>query len=143
VNSTVLRLLAVCAILASAPTRAQEKPQDILQAWIAAGTAVGFAELRYDNRDGGHSQIALAQFPGLTALGVAEGKAEVATGPPPRVYPVPVVGNCSMAGGVLQGGSIGRRLLSSSTGNASMFIRSTEITIPVSTAIPGTEICFL
>jgi len=118
IRTSFILPLFIALLAGSGRVHARENPQTLLQSWIKEGSAVGFADLRYDNRDGGHSQIGLPQFPGLAALGPADGKDKVVPGPPPRVYPMPVVGNCSMAGGVLQGGSLGRRMLSMKQGSA-------------------------
>jgi len=73
---------------------------DAIRAWQAKGTAAGHAGDLYDNRDEGHSRLALDQFPELTPVVYSESarQARVQTGLSLFTFMgTPVLGNSSTA----------------------------------------------
>src|SRR4051812_27870535 len=76
----------------------------LLNEWQAAGTAAGLSEITYENRDAGHSLLNAKEWPQLQVRAAVTGD----SGPATMVRPMPVLGNCSMASGATQLGSLPR-----------------------------------
>lgn len=91
-------------------TTRQDAVGRLLNAWAAEKSAAGLALIQYENRDGQHSQLNVAQYPGLRVFQPSEAdkKAGHDKGVAFVVRPEPTVGNCSMAAPPLTGGSLPR-----------------------------------
>lgn len=79
----------------------------LLNEGFTAGKAAGLAAITYENRDGQHSALEVAQYPQLRVF-----KPDEKSGPPVGIAaalrPMPLVGNCSMSAPADQGGSLPR-----------------------------------
>jgi len=82
----------------------------LLNRWAAEKTAAGLKLIQYENRDGGHSALNTAQYPGLRVYQPTEQekKSGQDKGVALLVRPEPTVGNCSMAAPPASGGSLPR-----------------------------------
>ena len=82
----------------------------LLNAWAAEKSAAGLKLVQYENRDGGHSQLDSAQYPGLKVFQPSEEEKKTGhdKGVAIMVRPEPTVGNCSMAAHPTAGGSLPR-----------------------------------
>lgn len=79
----------------------------LLNEWYQAGTAAGLAEIYYENRDGQHSPLNVAQYPQLQVF-QADAKTGPDKGPSVVLRAHPTVGNCSMSAPAEKGGSLPR-----------------------------------
>lgn len=76
----------------------------LLNEWYAAGTAAGLKAITYENRDGQHSPLNTALYPGLQVYKAVGKDVGAAT----QVRAVPTIGNCSMASAATQVGCLPR-----------------------------------
>lgn len=111
VSTACLTALCFSAVLAADPlTTRKDEVGRILNQAAAAGEAAGLSAITYENRDGGHSMLPLAVWPGLSnhTFSKADQAAGHATGPARFLRDHPTIGNCSMAGPAERAGSIPR-----------------------------------
>lgn len=82
----------------------------LLNQWAKEKTAAGLKLIQYENRDGLHSALNTAQYPGLKVYQATEEEKKTGRdkGPAFVVRPEPTVGNCSMAAHPTAGGSLPR-----------------------------------
>ena len=126
VNRTVFLLLSLLtghALAGEPATHRTDVVGTTLNQWIAEGSAAGFKALNYENRDGGHSLLPSDLYGGLTFIQPTEEdkKAGRDKGPAQSIRGVPVIGNCSMAGGAEGVGSLGRAYMTEAQGHAFLF----------------------
>ncbi|MCB1225258.1 MAG: hypothetical protein KDK99_05550 [Verrucomicrobiales bacterium] len=119
----MLSLLSPLFLRAADPitTRGDEVGQ-LLNQWAAEGKAAGLSAITYENRDGFHSPLNTALWPGLKLTyppGTDPNTME--KGPANRVRQVPTVGNCSMAAPADKGGSLPRLYLMDQGGYAFLY----------------------
>ncbi|MDB6138091.1 MAG: hypothetical protein JWO94_1163 [Verrucomicrobiaceae bacterium] len=124
--AVLLLLLPVLVISASALEPMTSRTDTVgltLNHWAAERTAAGFKELNYEDRDAGHSLLPADTFHGLSFLQPTDEdkKAGRDKGPAFIVRPLPVIGNCSMAGPANAIGSLGRAYLVDEHGHAFLF----------------------
>ena len=83
---------------------------ELINRWFAEGKAAGNEGIYYDNRDGAHSDIPIQNYVGLerTSYSEAEQRAQLNAGLPGHIMPGITIGNCSMASGARQAGSLPR-----------------------------------
>lgn len=84
-----------------------------LNEWFANGTAAGLKAIMYENRDGQHSPLNTGLWPQLQVFKGAENDKGAAT----QLRQQPVLGNCSMASGATQLGSLPRLYMMDPAGN--------------------------
>jgi len=117
--TVVSRLLAflalgVSTIAAQQPvTTRTDSVAKLLNEWFISGTAAGLKAITYENRDGGHSPFNTAQYPQLQVFKGAENDHGAAT----KLRQQPTLGNCSMASGAAQLGSLPRLYMMDPGGN--------------------------
>ncbi len=82
----------------------------LLNSWAKDKSAAGLKLIQYENRDGQHSPLNVAQYPGLKVFQPSEEDRNAGRdkGPAFSVRPEPTVGNCSMAAHPTAGGSLPR-----------------------------------
>ncbi len=85
-----------------------------LNQWFAEGSAAGLANVQYENRDGGHSPLSSALYPGLKFYSPTEDEKRSGRdkGLAYTQRPLSTLGNCSMAAPAESGGSLARIYLS-------------------------------
>ena len=90
----------------------------LLNQWYAEGKAAGHGGDYYDNRDGGHSNFDLSQYPQLNPLPYSTEKREAKEhfGMAREVRSETVLGNASLSGSALAGASIPRLYYSTREG---------------------------
>ncbi len=97
---TLFRLMSPDMKRLSAYAPAYQGPAaESLREWFGDGTASGnFGDL-YVNRDGGHSQLDVSKFPGLTPVvyGAEAQKHRAHLSLPNTLFEQPLIGNCSMS----------------------------------------------
>ncbi len=88
-------------------TTRQDPVGTLLNQWYSAGTAAGLSAITYENRDDQHSPLNAPKYPQLEIF-----KHDATSGAPKGLASQlrlrPTVGNCSMAAGATQGGSLPR-----------------------------------
>lgn len=94
----------VAGVCAEVVTTRTDPAAKLINEWYAAGTAAGLKGIMYENRDGQHSPLNTAQYPGLQVYNPKEKEMGAAT----KVRAVPTIGNCSMASGATQVGCLPR-----------------------------------
>ncbi len=116
-------LLVVCASGEEAATSRTDVVGQTLNHWVAERSAAGFAALRYENRDGGHSLLPADTYRSLSYLQPSEEDKKAARdkGPAFAIRPEAVIGNCSMAGSAEAVGSLARACLVDQQGYAFLF----------------------
>ena len=89
-----------------------------LNGWFAEGSAAGLGSITYENRDGGHSMLATADFPQIKVYGptAEEKEKKRELGLAGAVRPMVLFGNCSMAAPADKGGSLPRFYLNNNEG---------------------------
>lgn len=105
--------LGLSDVLAQPVTTRTDKVAELLNDWFAKGTAAGLQAITYENRDGQHSPLNTAQYPQLQVYKGAENEKGAAT----MVRSQPTLGNCSMASGATQMGSLPRIITMDPGGN--------------------------
>lgn len=96
--------LGASGVAAEVVTTRTDAVAKLLNEWYAAGTAAGLKAITYENRDGQHSPLNTALYPGLQVYKPAGKDVGAAT----QVRAVPTIGNCSMASGATQVGCLPR-----------------------------------
>ena len=91
-------------------TTRQDAVGRMLNAWAKDKSAAGLKLIQYENRDGQHSALNAAQYPGLKIFQPTEEDKKLGRekGAAFLVRPEPTVGNCSMAAPPTAGGSLPR-----------------------------------
>jgi hypothetical protein len=91
-------------------TTRQDAVGRMLNAWAKDKSAAGLKLIQYENRDGQHSALNAAQYPGLKIFQPTEEDKKLGRekGAAFLVRPEPTVGNCSMAANPTVGGSLPR-----------------------------------
>lgn len=105
--------LGVSGVAAEVVTTRTDAAAKLINEWYAAGTAAGLKAITYENRDGQHSPLNTALYPGLQVYASNGKEAGAAT----QVRPVPTIGNCSMASGATQAGCLPRLYMMDPGGN--------------------------
>jgi len=78
-----------------------------LNEWHATGTAAGLGAVTYENRDGQHSPLNVAEYPQLRVF-LPDAASGPPIGPSSILRLLPMVGNSSMAAAATSGGSLPR-----------------------------------
>lgn len=98
------------SVAADALTTRTDRVGKLLNEWFADGSAAGLAALQYENRDHSHSPLPVGLYPQLKIYQATEEekakKKDVAL--MDSLRDMPTIGNCSMAAGVTDGGSLPR-----------------------------------
>lgn len=91
-------------------TTRQDAVGRLLNAWAKEKSAAGLKLIQYENRDGQHSPLNVAQYPGLNVYQATEDEKKSGRDKAAAyiVRPQPTVGNCSMAAPPTSGGSLPR-----------------------------------
>jgi len=106
----VVFLCLISGVLQAQITTRTDAVGKQLNDWATSGDAAGLSAIRYENRDGGHSQFDLTLYPQLRVWhsGGEETGNTPAVGPSGQVRMETVLGNCSMAAPADKGGSLPR-----------------------------------
>ena len=107
-------VLAACVGAASVSgqvTTLKTPEAELVNRWFAEGTAAGNEGDLYDNRDRGHSELGIANYPQLERVSyTAEERAANANWALPRVVREgPVIANASLSASAAEGGSLARQ----------------------------------
>lgn len=105
--------LGLGSVIAQPVTTRTDDVAKLLNEWFAKGTAAGLQAITYENRDGQHSPLNTAQYPQLQVFKGGENDKGAAM----QIRPQPTLGNCSMASGATQLGSLPRIYMMDPNGN--------------------------
>ena len=105
-----LLLVRVLPAAEGVTTTRSDRVGQLLNQWLAEGTAEGLKGIYYENRDGQHSPLQMGLYPQLQARLPTDDEiaAKRDKGPAFVVRPEPTIGNCSMSAPATEGGSLPR-----------------------------------